>query len=330
MAFDSVLGHERLKDSLLRTIDRRRLPPALLFCGPDGVGKRTLALAVARGLLCARGAGEPCEACSSCVRIQRGVHPDVRLIAPERDSIKVERARDLVHEICAVPYEGRAHVFIIDDAHCLTEEAANALLKGLEEPPATSNVILVTASPQSLLPTIRSRCQVVRFSALSPSIVARRLQETAGISEQEARMRAQLGDGSLGAALALESEGRGRLRERLLDLLERVEKMTMIERLESAQQMADADVDLALTVLRSLLRDIETLRCGASVLLNLDVVDRLRALARGDLGRRALSLAETIGEMRRALRGNANRLMVMDLLLGALHRDVELHDSAPA
>jgi DNA polymerase-3 subunit delta' len=331
LAFDSVLGHDRLKDLLLRTIERRRLPPSLLFCGPDGVGKRTLALAVARGLLCERGAGDPCEACSACDRIRRGIHPDVRLVEPEGNAIKVDRARGLVREINAVPYEGRAQVFVIDDAHFLTEEAANALLKGLEEPPATTNIILVTSSPQALLPTIRSRCQTLRFAALSPSIVAGRLREATGISESEARFRAQLGDGSLGAALAFESEGNRRLRENLLELLERIDVMRAAERLELAQQLADADdVEIVMTALRSLLRDMEALRGGASSLLNSDVADRLKELAKGDLGRRALPLAERIGDLRRALRGNANRLMIMDLMLDILQGGGELHESAPA
>jgi DNA polymerase-3 subunit delta' len=331
LAFDDVLGHDRLKGLLLRTIERRRLPPALLFCGPDGVGKRTLALELARGLLCERGPGDPCQACSACARIQRGLHPDVRVIAPEGSTIKVERARELVRDINAVPYEGRANVFIIDDAHCMTEAAANALLKGLEEPPATSNIILVTSSPQALLSTIRSRCQIMRFSALSPANVAKRLRETSGISEQEARFRAQVGDGSLGAALAFESEAHRKLRETLLGLLERIDDMPAIERLESAQQLADADdVETVLTVMRSLLRDVETSRSGATSVINADVSERLHALARGDLGRRALPLAERIGNLRHALRGNANKMMIMDLMLDILRTDGELHQSATA
>src|SRR5262249_61618740 len=121
-------------------------------------------------------------------------------------SIKTERVRDAVRDIAGRPFEGRARAFVIDEAHLLTEQAQNALLKSLEEPPPSSHVILVTASPQALLPTIRSRCQTLRFSPLPEPLLEAHLRDRCGLPPAEAQLRSALCGGSLGVALAFESE----------------------------------------------------------------------------------------------------------------------------
>jgi DNA polymerase III subunit delta' len=200
----------------------------------------------------------------------------------------------------------------------MTEQAQNALLKGLEEPPATSHVLLVTASPQGLLPTIRSRCQVLRLGPLPGPVVEGYLRDRAGIPPEEARLRASLAGGSLGVALAFESETYRRLRAELLGMLEAVTDKGVLERLQAAERLEqEDDLALALTVLRSLLRDVAALRAGmgAGGLLNADVADRLAALARGRLGDRAVALAEQAAETRTSLRQSAAKLLSMDALL---------------
>jgi DNA polymerase-3 subunit delta' len=321
VSFDSVVGHERVRALLARSIRAGRLPPALLLTGPDGVGKRALALAAARALVCETGRGDPCETCSACSRAARGLHPDVFLIEPETATIKIEQVRDMAREVLALPFEGRARGFVVDEAHVMTEQASNALLKSLEEPPATSHVFLVTASPQALLPTIRSRCQTLRFGPLPSALLESYLRERAGLSPEEARLRAALSGGSIGSALAFDSEAYRTSRNDLLALLERAGRDGALERMEAAQRLADVeDPALALTTLRALLRDALLLRSGAAPgsLLNADVEARLLAVARGPLGERAASLAEAAGETRENLRLNANRLLSMDVLMDSL------------
>ena len=327
MAFDSVLGHERVRMLLAGAIRQRRLPPALLLAGPAGVGKKTLALAACRRLLCEGGADEPCEACAACRRAARGVHPDLMVLAPEGTAIKIEAVRELVRQVAGKPFEAAARAFVVDDAHLMTEQAANALLKSLEEPPPTSHVFLVSASPQGLLPTIRSRCQWLRFGPLPPAILERHLVDHRGLAPEEARLRVAVAGGSLGAALSFDAEGYRALRDEMLGVLEALERLEPFGRMEAAERLADLDdLPLGLTALRALLRDVAVARAGAgAALLNADVADRVQALAAGPLGPAATPLAEAVGEVRSAVGGaplastyerrNANKLLAMDLLM---------------
>jgi len=264
---------------------------------------------------------DACNACAPCNRTAKGIHPDLFVLEPEGTSIKIERVRDTVREILARPFENRARAFVVDQAHLLTEQAQNALLKSLEEPPATSHVLLVTGAPQALLTTIRSRCQTLRLGGLPASVLEETLRARQGLAPEEARLRAALADGSLGAALAFEAGAYAGLRDALLALLERLPGLGSIERMEQAESLADGDDVLqTMTALRALLRDVAALRAGSAngSVLNADVVPRLSALAAGPLGVKAGELAEVVGETREALRVNANRLLSMDVLLDRL------------
>jgi DNA polymerase III subunit delta' len=347
--FAEIFGHDRVREVVGRAVARGRLPPALLLTGPEGIGKRTLALAVARGLLCERAPGEPCGVCSHCRRIARSVdalpewraaasdhtdeparlnhrlHPDLVLVeawrTATRAEIKVAQVRDLVGEVVGLPFEARARAFIVDDAHTMNEQAANALLKSLEEPPATSHLILITPAPQALLSTIRSRCQVLRLGALPTAAVEAYLRDHEGLPEDEVKLRSAVAGGSLGSALSLESETYRGLRDEMLTLLEGSGPGAAAERIAAAERLADGDDPvLALTVLRSLLRDALALRSGArnEGLLNPDVAERLGAIARGPMGARAPEIAAAADRVRAALKGNANKLLVMDVLMDAI------------
>jgi DNA polymerase-3 subunit delta' len=347
VAFDSVLGHERMRALLARSLERGRLPHALLFTGPDGVGKKTLALALGQALLCQGASERPCGSCGACGRVARAIasleerraaaqeaddplrashrlHPDLVLAEPltrgVRSEIRIEQVRDLAREIAGTPFEASARAFVIDEAHLMTEQAANSLLKSLEEPARTSHVVLVTASPQALLPTIRSRCQTLRFGPLPLGVLQAHLVAR-GSDPGEARLRATQAAGSMGAALAFEAEGYLGVREMVLGVLEGADDLDVASRMDAAQRLQDLEEPaLALTALRSLLRDLAALRAGAAAgsLLNGDVATRLSALAARPLGERAVSLAEAAGETRAALIRNAHKLLWMDLLVDGI------------
>jgi DNA polymerase-3 subunit delta' len=321
MGFADILGHDRVKGLLARALTLGRFPPSLLLAGPPGVGKRTTALVAAAALLCENGGGDACGRCPTCSRVSRGIHPDVIVLEPKGATIKIDEVRDLVREIGALPFEARVRAFVVDEADLLTDQAANALLKSLEEPARTSHVMLVSSSPQALLPTIRSRCQLLRFGPLPTPLLERHLRDHAGLDETEARLRAVLCEGSLGDALAFETEGYRATRDEVLRILESGGKMGGLDRLEAAERLADLDSpQLALTALRSLLRDLAVARVlgPAEWFLNADVADRVKALAGSDVAVRAIALAEQAEEMRLAIRGNANKLISMDVLVDQL------------
>ena len=344
MPLADVLGHERVKKLLGEALRRKRLPSSMLFVGPDGIGKRTLAIEVGRALVCERQQGEACGVCSPCGRVARAVeeldeargraagareptafnhrlHPDLILVEPSTDAIRIEQVRGIVEEIAEKPFEGRGRAIIIDEAQRMTEQAENTLLKSLEEPPPNTHFIVVTSSAEALLPTIRSRCQRVRFGGLSPALIAERLVEREGLTPAEAALRARLSGGSLKRALELESETYRSLRDDLVTLIENVDRLDDVARLEAAERLAEPERgQLALGILRSLLRDVAVLAAGASAgrVLNADLVERLAVLAQGPLAQRARDAAAACGRAARALEGRAHTQLTMDLLVDAL------------
>jgi DNA polymerase-3 subunit delta' len=212
MAWQSIRGHDLIVQQFRRALGRGRLASTFLFVGPAGIGKRKFALRLAQGLLCERAREvllQPCGECPSCHQVRAGSHPDVEVIQKPADKafIPVElligdaehRMRaGLCYNIALKPYSGRRKVAIIDDADFLNKEGANCLLKTLEEPPPKSVLILIGTSPQRQLPTIRSRCQIVRFQPLAAADVAELLVESGACDDPEiARQAAIRGAGSL-------------------------------------------------------------------------------------------------------------------------------------
>lgn len=188
-----------------RALQSGCLPHALLFSGAAGLGKGEAAAAVARALVCqAAGAGAVggCGACLDCRQAGAGTHPDVRWVTPAGGSIRIDQVREVVREAHLRPFRGRGRVFVFRDAERMTEEAANSLLKVLEEPPAQTRFILLTAVPGALLPTVRSRCQEVVFRPLPEEAVAAALVGE-GALEEEALRVARLTGGNPGLARRL-------------------------------------------------------------------------------------------------------------------------------
>jgi DNA polymerase-3 subunit delta' len=205
-------GHASVLAQFRHALANKRLASTFLFVGQPGIGKRLFALRLAQGLLCERRPDEaldPCGECPSCRQVLAGSHPDVQIVAKPADKAfipvelligdKEHRMREgLCYNISLKPYSGRRKVAIIDDADYFNKEGANCLLKTLEEPPPKSILILIGTSEQRQLPTIRSRCQVVRFSPLAESDVAEILVEQ-GICEgaNAARRAARMSGGSV-------------------------------------------------------------------------------------------------------------------------------------
>ena len=227
-------GHAQVLAQFRQALARRRLASTFLFVGPPGVGKRLFALRLAQALLCERRPEElldPCGECPSCHQVLAGTHPDVQVLAKPADKAfipvelligdKEHRMREgLCYNISLKPYSGRRKIAIIDGADYFNKEGANCLLKTLEEPPPKSVLILIGTSEQRQLPTIRSRCQVVRFSSLAESDVAAILLERGLCPDAAAAERAaRMSGGSIERAAQWCDESLVEFRGALLDLL---------------------------------------------------------------------------------------------------------------
>ena len=218
MTWHGIHGHDEVVEQFRCALTRRRLASSFLFAGPAGIGKRSFALKLAQALLCSTQPAEdldPCGDCPPCVQVAAGTHPDLELVAKPRDKSfiplelligdKEHRGREgLCHRIAMKPYMGGRKIAIIDDADHLNVEGANCLLKTLEEPPPRSVLILIGTSPAKQLPTIRSRCQLIRFRPLQAEVVAELLTSQELVPDAaEARRLAQYCQGSLSRAQEL-------------------------------------------------------------------------------------------------------------------------------
>ena len=183
MSFDGIKGQDRAVSFLKGSISGGRIAHAYIFYGARGVGKKLSALEFAKAVNCASPGERPCRLCPSCAKIGSSSHPDVSVITPAAgsQSLGIDGIRSLISDISLKPYEARKKIYIIDEADSLTEEASNALLKTLEEPPTDSVIILIAEKLQHILPTIISRSQTVRFFALAAETVERILVKDRGL-----------------------------------------------------------------------------------------------------------------------------------------------------
>ena len=327
MPFSAIAGHRPVIELLSKAIARQTLPPSLVFAGPDGVGKRLVAVALAQALNCERGSGgDSCGRCASCTRIARGVHADVLVVQPgDSGTIKVDQVRDAIDRAAYRPFEGKRRVVIVEAADALVPEAQNALLKTLEEPPPASVFVLVTTRPDMLLPTVRSRCQRLRFGPLTPAEVAAVLVRDHGFAETDARAAAAASDGSVGRALDEGADDAIEAREAAARLLHTASASSDVRRrLEGAKTLAGSGGDrdeLArrLLALSSLLRDLGLLSAdaGRHALANADLEPQLQSLLRHYDAARTLEAFAVVDRALEALDRNASPKIVADWV--ALH-----------
>ena len=330
MPFRDLAGHRRVLELTARAAVRGSLPPSLIFAGPEGVGKRRAAVALAQLYNCANVSAavddtspDGCGNCAACKRIARGVHADVLIVEPgDTGVIKVAQARDVVERCAYRPFEGRRRVVIVDDADAMEASAQNALLKTLEEPPAGSTFVLVTARPDLLLPTVRSRCQRVRFGALDAADVAAVLMREHGFAEKDAHAAASSAEGSIGAALEGDTEAYVEARDSAAAMLRAVARAAdPRERLAAARALgadkADRDeLGRRLRLVSSMLRDMELLlsRADGRSLVNADLKPDLERLLPSFPGDRAVRAFSAVDRALAALDRNASAKIVADWL----------------
>jgi len=317
--FAAVQGHTRACEFLRAAAGNQRLAHAWLFAGPDGIGKRSVALAFAAWVHCSAGGKDACGVCAACRQVAAGSHPDVQLVtvASGKKEIGVDRVRELKRFMQLRPVLGATKVAIIDDAPLLTLAAQNALLKTLEEPPDHSLLILVASNPDALLPTVRSRCQRLRFAPLPVELVARIVAAAAGVDAAAARELALLAEGSPGRAVTLGRALVGKGREQLVEALAGLSaaRYVHVARLAHDLNQPEADAGVKLETLLTQYRDDLLHMIGAPQLAQHPQSPVPASVA--TLLRRADAVYDTWSASRR---GNPNRQLLFEALLLRLAR----------
>jgi len=339
--FSNLIGNEEVKETLRRLLTNGRMPGSLLFTGSEGVGKKLFALELAKALNCRNRAGvEACDQCSSCKRIANSTFPpfpsaddnkdrmiwsehgDVAMVRPYKQIIRVKPIRELEREANFRPFEGAARIFIIEDADYMNESSSNALLKVLEEPPATSHLIVTTTNPTALLPTIRSRCQVIGFAPIAADQIEKFLIAEKKLSGADAALLARTSQGSIGRACAADVDDYRDRRNAMLSVLRaltitgnRVALLRAAEELGAARDRADYEDSLA--VLETLIRDAWALHLGrpAGTITNSDILNDLQRIADELRNEKAAAWLTAIEDLRAALEVNINKRIASDGLV---------------
>jgi len=277
MAFRDVVGHQRPLQIIRKEIERGRVYHAYLFTGMEGIGKRLVAVNMAKALNCADHGDDACDHCSSCQRMDKGIHPDLIQITPAGEAIKIGQIRELQRDIAFKPYEARWRVIIVDQAERMTREAANAFLKTLEEPPPWTTIILVATAGAGLPPTVLSRCQRIPFNPLSQEEINKVLINH--LTAEEIHTLAPLAGGSPGRAIRMDAEEVAQVRGALSSAL----SPSLRDRLHVAQELAHQEGrgGMFLEVLGGWLRDLIVYRETGEEgqLLNGDLADEVKRVA---------------------------------------------------
>ena len=331
-AWENILGQREPKRRLRRLLETDRLPHALLFSGPEGVGKRRTAEALAATLLCSSpAAGHPCGTCESCRAFSRGIHPDFFFVVPEAvgkgaRSIRIEAMRALGSALARPPELAPRQVALIDDAQRMNEAAANSFLKTLEEPTGDVVFLLVTGMRAALLDTVVSRCLEIPFGPLALPELSEVLHRH-GVEAEEAAALAALADGSAGRALALHAEGALRRREEAVSLLARLPQIPPLSLWAEGKKWGALSREEAGEWLRSLrltLRDVLALYGGAAPLYSVGLEAPVAEIAARFSEARVFSMLADVKEAeRRLLSSNVNIRLLVEALLLSLAGPVE-------
>ncbi len=336
--FAGLIGNKAIGELIEGLLNRDRLPQSSIFLGVDGIGKKQFAIETAQALVC-ENSKVACGRCSPCKRATRfslpksgnkkdyesvyfSDHPDVGMVIPNKQTLYIDAIRDLEREANFRPFEAKKRIFIIEEAEKMSQGAANALLKTLEEPTKTTCIILITSKISKLLPTIRSRCQTFRFAPIPDSEIASFLFESKNYSSADSQLVARVAKGSISAALDLSPEELRIERDQFIELIERAAGgKNYSSLLKISESIADQDsaflYDQTLSRLEDLVRDCWLIENG----FEFDIIEdyeRIEEVA-SKIGKQRLAFWITdIVEVRENLQFNLNRKVASDSLIVAL------------
>lgn len=332
MSFKNILGQERPSRVIKKALESGRIPNAYLFYGQQSIGKKSIAIEVAKALNCKiSGPMDGCDQCSSCLKIDRRTHPDFFILEPEKGSptareaiLKIDAIREVQKKLAYLPYEGLTKVAIVNNAEYMNSQAANSFLKTLEEPPSQTLIILITSNPYQLAPTIVSRCQGIRFYPLQTkdikTIIAHHFEEEMGeIQPEELELRSSLAMGQVSLAMKEDILESTKYREELIDLinLTSFNRMDRVFTWTKAWSKKTDSLQLVLDELMRLLRDTALIKTDQtpSNIFNKDLIQKLRPIAQKKSLPTILIMFDAVQNTKVALKLNANAQLSLENML---------------
>ena len=312
MSFSEVVGQKKAIDFLTAAVRNSRVPHAYLFSGPEGVGKALVARQLAKLFNCRSNGVDCCDQCPQCRKIDNFNHPDVKWIGSLKKGgeIKINQIREMKDGIYLKPYESTIKICIILEAENLTTEASNAFLKTLEEPPGASLLILTSSNLGRILPTIISRCQIVRFNTLGLGELKEFLQSSYNLAGEAAHFLAYLSEGSIGKAMALNQADIFKRRDEMLDGL----KLGFDDLVETCIN-SNYDIHSDLKLIINLYRDLLVLKeSGADFLINIDRKEVLSELEGKYSAEEIIRIIETINQTRFLIGQNVNPRIALQVI----------------
>ncbi len=324
MSFDSIAGQDKAKQMLKNGLEFRRISHAYIFHGPAGTGKRAAALTFAKVLFCLGRGSDPCGECVECRKAEHGNHPDLYRVVPENGTIKIDRIRELQQRFAYRSQSSRMRVYIIEEAERMTTQAANSLLKFLEEPNSNIVAVLLTENGQALLPTIRSRAQWIPFSPVPPRLmIASFVQE--GFAEPLVRSAVHLAAGPAAAKALMETNWFAELRSIVIQLVQAWKARLQGALLLIQQKLAKTDLmdrlDMLMDLFMLWFKDmIHILANRKANVVFIDQLDWMGPYALSRPGARWVSCMEQAAETRKRLRFHVNPQLALEQFIVAVER----------
>ncbi len=322
MSFSDILGQDRQVALLKRAIENNRVPHAYLFLGEEGVGRKLTALTLAKALNCSNETADSCDLCGSCRRITSGNHPDVTILEPDGNFIKIDQIRKLQRSLQYKPYEGGKKVCLIPHAEKMNEAAANAFLKTLEEPTPDTILILISTSPHLLLATVNSRCQRLKFQPLPHAVIAMVVEERLEKGKETASRVAHLARGSLGRAHKLAEGTTLEYRDKIIKKINSLSPNDINDTFKLAEDMSkekDLLVD-TLEFLKTWYRDLLIFKegCPSDRLINFDFLPEIERIEGKFTVTDLVEKVRIIIDTQSALQRNSNKRLTMEVMLTRL------------
>lgn len=322
LSFQDIIGHEQIKEHFQKAIENHKVSHAYILTGEAGMGRKSLANAFALTLLCEKGGSEPCMECHACKQVLSGNHPDLIYVTHEKPgSIGVDDIREQINDTIMVrPYSSYYKIYIVDEAEKMTQQAQNALLKTIEEPPSYAIIILLTTNQDAFLPTILSRCVQLKLKPLRDFVVKSYLEGHLHVPEADADVYAAFARGNLGKAISLASSGDFKhMRTEVLHLLKHLKESDISELLDYIRKLKEDNLDIydCLDFMQLWYRDILLYKVtkDMNLLVFKDEYRIINEISQNSAYEGLEQILEAIDKARARLDANVNMELAMELML---------------